>query len=54
MPRSVIDVMRAESDVTAYPLPERIARATTWLVWRTGHQSVTLDALRKELLQRRR
>ncbi len=49
MPRSVLDAMRAEKEVAAYPLPARVAKAKTQLVWRSGHQSVALDALRGEL-----
>ena len=49
VPRSVLGAVRADNDVTTLPLPERIARARTHLVWRTGHQSVALDALRHEL-----
>jgi len=48
-PRSVLDAMRAEKEVAAYPLPVRVAKAKTQLVWRSGHQSVALDALRGEL-----
>ncbi|HEY0847491.1 MAG TPA: LysR substrate-binding domain-containing protein [Noviherbaspirillum sp.] len=49
VPRSVLGVVRAECDVTVLPLPERVARARTCLVWRAGHQSVALDALKDEL-----
>lgn len=53
VPRSVLGAVRAENDVTVLPLPERVARARTHLVWRTGHESVALDALRKELRKAR-
>lgn len=49
VPRAVLGAVRAENDVTVLPLPERVARAKTFLVWRAGHQSVALDALRREL-----
>ncbi|SCK10084.1 DNA-binding transcriptional regulator, LysR family [Variovorax sp. HW608] len=49
MPRTVLQAVRAESLVQALPLPARLARVRTHLVWRRGHQSVTVDALRKEL-----
>jgi DNA-binding transcriptional LysR family regulator len=49
MPRSVLRAVRAENEIAAYPLPERIAKARTMLVWRSGHQSVALDAMRREL-----
>ncbi|HYD59971.1 MAG TPA: LysR substrate-binding domain-containing protein [Noviherbaspirillum sp.] len=53
VPRSVLSVVHAENEVTAFPLPERVSRAKTYLVWRNGHQSVALDALRKELQKRK-
>jgi len=49
VPRSVLRVVRAESDVAVYPLPERVAHAKTRLVWRSGHESVALEAMRNEL-----
>jgi DNA-binding transcriptional LysR family regulator len=49
VPRSVIRVVRAESEVAVYPLPAGMARAKTLLVWRRDHQSTALDALRAEL-----
>jgi DNA-binding transcriptional LysR family regulator len=49
VPRSVLGAVRAENEVTVLPLPERVARARTRLVWRTGHQSVALSALQQEL-----
>jgi len=49
VPRSVLAVVRAENDVTISPLPERLARVKTYLVWRSGHHSVALDALREAL-----
>lgn len=54
VPRSVLDAVRAENEVTAFPLPERVARAKTHLVWRNGHHSVALDAMRRELQQKKR
>lgn len=52
MPRSVLGAVRAENDVTVFPLPDRIAKAKTHLVWRTGHRSFALDALRDALHSR--
>lgn len=49
VPRSVLGAVRAENEVTILPLPARVARARTCLVWRAGHQSVALDALQREL-----
>lgn len=54
VPRSVLATVRAERDVAAFALPARIAKATTRLAWRSGHQSVALDALRRELQQKKR
>lgn len=54
VPRSVLAVVHAENEVAAYPLPERVAKAKTWLVWREGHHSVALDALKSELRKQKR
>ena len=54
VPRSVLDVVHAENEVAVFPLPSRIARTKTCLVWRSGHQSVALDAMRHELRQKKR
>jgi DNA-binding transcriptional LysR family regulator len=49
VPRAVIDAVRPQREVNIYPLPRNIAQARTLLVWRGGHRSTALDALRKEL-----
>lgn len=49
VPRSVLKVANAERQVTVASLPARSARARTMLAWRAGHQSIALDALRREL-----
>lgn len=49
VPRSVLRVVHADSEVAVYPLPEKLARARTFLVSRQGHQSAALDAMREEL-----
>ena len=49
VPRSVLGAVRAENEVAVFPLPERVAKAKTHLVWRSGHQSFALSALRSEL-----
>ncbi|HZP91559.1 MAG TPA: LysR substrate-binding domain-containing protein [Burkholderiales bacterium] len=49
VPRSVIGAVLADKQVAIYPLPADIARAKTRLVWRRGHRSSALDAMRKEL-----
>jgi len=49
VPRSVIRISLAERDVAVHPLPAAVAKARTFLVWRPGHQSIALDALRAAL-----
>ncbi|RJF99326.1 LysR family transcriptional regulator [Noviherbaspirillum saxi] len=49
VPRSVLGAVRAEAEVEAFALPKKVACAKTKLVWRSGHHSVALDALRGEL-----
>jgi DNA-binding transcriptional LysR family regulator len=49
VPRSVLDSVQPKLDVAIHPLPPEIARAKTMLVWRHGHRSATLDALRAQL-----
>jgi DNA-binding transcriptional LysR family regulator len=49
VPRSVLRATGMEGQVATHPLPARIARARTMLVWRRGHRSNALDALRSEL-----
>lgn len=53
VPRSVLGAVRAENEVTVLPLPQRVSRARTRLVWRTGHQSVALAALQRDLKKTR-
>ena len=49
VPRSVLRVVGAESQLTVHALPPAIAKARTMLVWANGHQSTPLTALREEL-----
>jgi DNA-binding transcriptional LysR family regulator len=49
VPRSVLKVVGAESQVATHALPPAIAKARTMLVWAHGHQSTPLTALREEL-----
>jgi DNA-binding transcriptional LysR family regulator len=49
VPKSVLRAVGVESQVAVHPLPPRIANAKTMLVWRSGHRSAPLEALRQEL-----
>src|SRR6185369_8907540 len=49
VPRSVLRVVGAESQLNVHALPPAIAKARTMLVWAHGHQSALLTALREEL-----
>jgi DNA-binding transcriptional LysR family regulator len=49
VPKSVLRAIGMEAQVAVHPLPAKIAHARTMLVWRRGHQSSALDALREEL-----
>ena len=49
VPKSVIAAVRPEREVRIYPLPKDIAAAKTRLVWRQGHRSAALEALKAEL-----
>jgi DNA-binding transcriptional LysR family regulator len=49
VPKSVLRAIGAEAQVAVHPLPPKVARARTMLVWREGYRSSALDALREEL-----
>jgi DNA-binding transcriptional LysR family regulator len=49
VPRSVLQAIRIEIPLDIRPLPRDIATARTQLVWREGHRSSALDALRGSL-----
>ena len=49
VPKSVLAVVGAESQVAVHALPPHVAKARTMLVWPRGHQSAALAALREEL-----
>ena len=53
VPRSVLRVSLGRPDVRRYRLPAAVANARTCLVWRHGHRSGPLDALRAELQRNR-
>jgi DNA-binding transcriptional LysR family regulator len=49
VPKSVLRAIGIEAQVAVHALPASIANARTMLVWRRGHRSAPLDALRQEL-----
>jgi len=49
VPKSVLRAVGVESQVAVHALPASVANAKTMLVWRSGHRSAALDALRQEL-----
>ena len=49
VPRSVLKAVQREREIDVYPLPREVAQARTMLVWRAGHRSNALDALKKLL-----
>ncbi len=49
VPRSVLATIRIGRHVTAYPLPPRLGKATTALIWRKGEHARALQALREEI-----
>jgi DNA-binding transcriptional LysR family regulator len=51
VPRSVIEATVGRREIRVTPLPSDIAKARTQLIWRPGHSSVALEAM-KALLAR--
>ncbi len=49
VPKSVLEMTSAGRQVGAFPLPATIAKAKTQLVWRPGHDSIALEALKAAL-----
>ncbi|HEX5768990.1 MAG TPA: LysR substrate-binding domain-containing protein [Burkholderiales bacterium] len=49
VPRSVLRVVGAESQLGVHALPPQVAKARTMLVWPRGRDSAALAALREEL-----
>ncbi len=47
VPRAVLQLSRASRNLAVTRLPPAIGKTRTQLVWRQGHQSVTLDAMKK-------
>src|SRR3954469_797735 len=46
VPRSVLALASAKAELNVTPLPTAIAQARTQLVWRSGHHSTPLEALK--------
>ncbi|MEE1926141.1 LysR substrate-binding domain-containing protein [Pseudomonas sp. 148P] len=53
VPRSVVKAVGSEDLVRVLPLPAKVARTQTHLVWRVGHRSAVLDALLEEVRRNR-
>jgi len=53
VPRSVIRAVPAGDQVAVYPLPAEISDRRTLLVWREGHRSNSLDAMRQQFARTR-
>ena len=53
VPRAVLELTRAGSNITMTALPAKIAKTRTHLVWRTEHHSVTLEAMKSLFSERR-
>jgi DNA-binding transcriptional LysR family regulator len=49
VPRSVLEMARAGEQVNVVPLPALTSKARTQLVWRPGHHSIALEALKTVL-----
>ena len=49
VPKSVLRATGMEAQLAVHPLPPKVSRANTMLVWRRGRRSSALDALLKEL-----
>jgi DNA-binding transcriptional LysR family regulator len=54
VPQSVIETVPAGRQVTVHAIAGAVSRPWTRLVWRDGHRSAALDALRAELGRRAR
>ncbi|MND89187.1 HTH-type transcriptional regulator GltR [compost metagenome] len=53
MPQSVLKAVQVESLVRSLPLPPKVARVQTHLVWRSGHDSSVLKSLKDETARHR-
>lgn len=47
VPRSVLKLVGAQKQVVVSALPAAVSQANTMLVWRRGHRSIALEALRR-------
>jgi DNA-binding transcriptional LysR family regulator len=51
MPRSVLEAVHVQDELAVFSLSPQVGHVTTCLIWRAGHHSVALDALRASLAQ---
>jgi len=49
VPRSIVRVSRVKGEIAAHPLPAQVSKARTVLVWRRGHESAALTAMKGKL-----
>jgi DNA-binding transcriptional LysR family regulator len=45
LPRIVVGAFPERRRLSIHPLPEKVSKETTWLIWRKGARSPKLDAL---------
>jgi DNA-binding transcriptional LysR family regulator len=50
VPRAILAITTAEKEIAVHTLPNEVSRAKTHLIWRRGHQSAALTALRTQLV----
>lgn len=53
MPLSVLKAVRIDTFVRALPLPPKLARVKTHLIWRSGHTSSMLKSIQDEIAKHR-
>ncbi|MFK8332585.1 LysR substrate-binding domain-containing protein [Pseudomonas sp. BJa5] len=53
MPQSVLKAVQVQNLVRALPLPPKVARARTRLIWRAGHESSVLQSFLDEIARHR-
>lgn len=53
MPQAVLKAVQVETLVKVLPLPSKLARVRTRLIWRIGHESSVLHSLQSEIARHR-